>query len=85
MSDKIEDENVIVQDTTYYARREKNNVAARRSREARRLKENQIALRVAHLERENSGLREEVETSQFDLTRLTNMRDVLRERLSQYE
>jgi len=72
-------------DTTYYARREKNNVAARRSREARRLKENQIALRVAHLERENTGLRQEVETSQFDLTRLTNMRDVLRERLSQYE
>merc|ERR1719266_1176396 len=39
-------------DTTYYERREKNNLAARRSREARRLKENQIALRVAHLERE---------------------------------
>jgi len=72
-------------DTTYYARREKNNVAARRSREARRLKENQIALRVAHLERENTGLRQEVETSQFDLTRLTNLRDVLRHRLSQYE
>jgi len=72
-------------DTTYYARREKNNVAARRSREARRLKENQIALRVAHLERENSGLRQEVETSQLDLSRLTNLRDVLRQRLSQYE
>lgn len=72
-------------DTTYYARREKNNVAARRSREARRLKENQIALRVAHLERENTGLRQEVETSQFDLTRLTNLRDVLRHRLSQFE
>jgi len=72
-------------DPTYYARREKNNVAARRSREARRLKENQIALRVAHLERENTGLRGQVETSQFDLTRLTNLRDVLRHRLAQYE
>lgn len=72
-------------DTTYFERREKNNVAARRSREARRLKENQIALRVAHLERENTGLRQEVETSQFDLTRLTNLRDVLRHRLAQYE
>jgi len=72
-------------DPGYYARREKNNVAARRSREARRLKENQIALRVAHLERENTGLRQEVETRQFDLTRLTNLRDVLRVRLSQYE
>jgi len=72
-------------DTTYYERREKNNVAARRSREARRLRENQIALRVAHLERENSGLRQEVETSQSDLTRLTSLRDVLRQRVSQYE
>jgi len=72
-------------DTTYYERREKNNLAARRSREARRLKENQIALRVAHLERENTGLRQDVETSQLDLTRLTNLRDVLRNRLSQYE
>merc|ERR1712203_972694 len=72
-------------DDLYWERREKNNVAARRSREARRLKENQIALRVAHLERENTGLRQEVETSQYDLTRLTNLRDVLRHRLSQYE
>ena len=60
-------------------------MAARRSREARRLRENQIALRVAHLERENSGLRQEVETSQSDLTRLTSLRDVLRQRVSQYE
>ena len=60
-------------------------MAARRSREARRLRENQIALRVAHLERENSGLRQEVKTSQSDLTRLTSLRDVLRQRLSQYE
>ena len=60
-------------------------MAARRSREARRLRENQIALRVAHLERENSGLRQEVETSQLDLTRLTSLRDVLRQRVSQYE
>jgi len=72
-------------DLTYYERREKNNVAARRSREARRLRENQIALRVAHLERENSGLRREVETSQSDLTRLATLRDALRQRLSQYE
>ena len=60
-------------------------MAARRSREARRLRENQIALRVAHLERENTGLRQEVETSQLDMTRLTNLRDVLRQRVSQYE
>merc|ERR1711963_235256 len=37
-------------------RKKKNNVAARRSREARRLKENQIALRTAFLEKENGQL-----------------------------
>ena len=43
-------------DDKYWERRGKNNTAARRSREARRLKENQIALRTAYLERENSAL-----------------------------
>merc|ERR1739848_822830 len=38
-------------DNRYWEKREKNNVAARRSREARRLKENQIALRTAYLEK----------------------------------
>jgi hypothetical protein len=35
-------------DGRYWEKRGKNNVAARRSREARRLKENQIALRYHH-------------------------------------
>ena len=60
-------------------------MAARRSREARRLKENQIALRVAHLERENDGLRQKVESAQFENTKLTNVRDVLRRKLRQFE
>jgi len=72
-------------DSTYWERREKNNVAARRSREARRLKENQIALRVAHLERENNSLRQNVESCQFEVTKLSNLRDVLRRRLTKYE
>lgn len=72
-------------DDLYWERREKNNVAARRSREARRLKENQIALRVAHLERENDGLRQKVESAQFEMTKLTNVRDVLRRKLRQFE
>ena len=76
---------VIIKDDLYWERREKNNVAARRSREARRLKENQIALRVAHLERENDGLRQKVESAQCDVTKLTNVRDLLRRKLHQYE
>ncbi|XP_078093736.1 TEF transcription factor, PAR bZIP family member a [Mustelus asterias] len=47
-------------DDRYWARRKKNNVAAKRSRDARRLKENQITVRAAFLERENSALRLEV-------------------------
>uniref|UniRef100_A0A671LI03 Thyrotroph embryonic factor-like n=2 Tax=Sinocyclocheilus anshuiensis TaxID=1608454 RepID=A0A671LI03_9TELE len=47
-------------DEKYWHRRKKNNVAAKRSREARRLKENQITVRAAFLERENSALRQEV-------------------------
>lgn len=35
-------------------------MAAKRSRDARRLKENQITVRAAFLERENTALRQEV-------------------------
>merc|ERR1712223_2284912 len=44
-------------DDKYWEKRCKNNIAARRSREARRLKENQIALRAAYLEKQNMHLR----------------------------
>lgn len=50
----------LVQDDKYWQRRKKNNVAAKRSRDARRLKENQIVVRAAFLERENAALRTEV-------------------------
>jgi len=71
-------------DSGYWERREKNNMAARRSREARRLKENQISLRVAHLERENSQLRHNVEAARIEVTNLASLRDVLRLKLNQH-
>ncbi|XP_053211696.1 hepatic leukemia factor-like [Panonychus citri] len=40
-----------LKDARYWARRVKNNMAAKRSREARRLKENQIVLRASYLEK----------------------------------
>ncbi len=43
-----------IQDEKYWKRRAKNNEAAKRSRDLRREKENQIMQRVAFLERENS-------------------------------
>ena len=53
-------------DEKYWHRRLKNNVAARRSREARRLKENQIAMRAAFLERENQFLKAKLEDVALD-------------------
>ncbi|XP_034157710.2 TEF transcription factor, PAR bZIP family member b isoform X2 [Pangasianodon hypophthalmus] len=47
-------------DEKYWSRRKKNNLAAKRSRDARCLKENQIAVRASFLERENAALRQEV-------------------------
>ncbi len=41
-----------LKDDKYWARRRKNNMAAKRSRDARRVKENQIAMRAAFLENE---------------------------------
>ena len=50
-------------DEKYWERRLKNRKATSRSREAKRLKQNQIALRAAHLERENKNLREQIESA----------------------
>lgn len=72
-------------DGNYWEKRMKNNQAARRSREARRLKENQIALRVAFLERENKSLAEHLETSQFENSKLNTEREILMMKLSKYE
>ena len=45
-----------MKDDKYWARRRKNNIAAKRSRDARRVKENQIALRAGFLEKEVNNL-----------------------------
>ncbi|XP_059386787.1 thyrotroph embryonic factor-like [Carassius carassius] len=60
-------------DEKYWHRRKKNNIAAKRSREARRLKENQITVRAAFLERENSALRQEVAELRKDFGRCKNV------------
>lgn len=44
-----------LKDDKYWARRRKNNMAAKRSRDARRMKENQIAMRAGYLEKEVSA------------------------------
>ena len=61
-------------DDRYWERRRKNNMAAKRSRDARRAKENQIAIRAAFLERENKALAQE-------LSKARTENHLLRERL----
>ncbi|XP_046699747.1 D site albumin promoter binding protein a isoform X2 [Silurus meridionalis] len=60
-------------DDKYWSRRVKNNEAAKRSRDARRLKENQISVRAAFLERENAALRQEVADMRKELGRCRNI------------
>ncbi|CAJ1080635.1 TEF transcription factor%2C PAR bZIP family member a isoform X2 [Xyrichtys novacula] len=60
-------------DDKYWQRRKKNNVAAKRSRDARRLKENQITVRAAFLERENAALRSEVADLRKECGRYKNV------------
>ncbi|XP_037035227.1 hepatic leukemia factor isoform X17 [Bradysia coprophila] len=71
-----------LKDDKYWARRRKNNIAAKRSRDARRQKENQIAMRARYLEKEvllqNSSLHQELEQLKQE-----NME--LRARLSKYQ
>ncbi|XP_049614670.1 hepatic leukemia factor isoform X2 [Syngnathus scovelli] len=62
-----------LKDEKYWARRRKNNMAAKRSRDARRLKENQIAIRAGFLEKENLALRQEVGELRKELGRTKNI------------
>jgi len=72
-------------DDKYWERREKNNMAARRSREARRLKENQIALRTAYLEKENGALQVALDKSSAENEQLKEENKRLKEALDSYE
>lgn len=64
-----------MKDARYWARRVKNNMAAKRSREARRLKENQIVLRASYLERENECLRATLQKLRDENDQLKKMID----------
>lgn len=59
----------IVKDEAYYERRRKNNVAAKKSRDRRRLKESELVIRAAFLQRENYQLRCELDAVKRQLER----------------
>jgi len=67
-----------LKDDHYWARRNKNNYAAKRSREARRMKENQIAMRANFLEKENGTLSMELAKCKTEL-------NLLKKRLTMFE
>ena len=65
-------------DDKYWENRLKNKEATRRSREARRVKENQIAMKATFYERENKILTQELGKARAEI-------HLLRERLCKYE
>ncbi|KAG5325232.1 HLF factor, partial [Pseudoatta argentina] len=85
-----------LKDDKYWARRRKNNMAAKRSRDARRMKENQIALRAGFLEKETyqcnciiHNLKKTLPKTfnmglRQELDRLKNENMLLRDKLSKY-
>ena len=62
-----------MKDLAYWERRRKNNEAAKRSRDARRAKEDQIAIRAALLEQENIRLKIEVNALKEETATLRSM------------
>ncbi|XP_061391493.1 thyrotroph embryonic factor [Musca vetustissima] len=61
-------------DDKYYERRKRNNEAAKKSRDARKIREDRIAFRAAFLEQENSLLRAQVMAMRDELQ---TMRQIL--------
>ena len=63
-------------DEKYWVKRTKNNIAAKRSRESRRIKENRILLRAAYLEKENCALKREIKKMKEE------MNEILKQQIS---
>lgn len=60
-------------DPSYWEKRRKNNEAAKRSRDARRAKEDEIAIRCAFLEQENMKLRYQIAALRDDNERMRRL------------
>ncbi|KAH8362113.1 hypothetical protein KR084_000665 [Drosophila pseudotakahashii] len=61
-----------VKDAAYYERRRKNNAAAKKSRDRRRIKEDEIAIRAAYLERQNIELLCQIDALKAQLAAFTS-------------
>ncbi|XP_054087296.1 protein giant [Zeugodacus cucurbitae] len=61
-----------LKDAAYYERRRKNNAAAKKSRDRRRIKEDEIAIRAAYLERQNIELLCQIDALKAQLAAFTS-------------
>ncbi|XP_031633591.1 protein giant-like [Contarinia nasturtii] len=68
--ESVNNKNEAAKDNAYYERRRKNNAAAKKSRDRRRIKEDEIAIRAAFLERENLELKIELATARRQLANI---------------
>lgn len=69
-SRKVPDEE---KDKTYYEKRARNNDSAKRSRDTRRIKEQEIQERVTYLEHENSRILMENQAIRFKISELHSL------------
>jgi len=68
-------------DEKYWKMREKNNAATKLAREAKRLKENQIVVRTAFLEKDNQRMKIMLENLKVEHTKLCMERDEVKKQL----
>ena len=57
-------------DEKYWERRRKNNIAAKKSRDARKIRENQLKVKVNCLQNANQVLRDQVERDKLEINEL---------------
>lgn len=62
-----------VKDSKYWERRQRNNLAAKRSREAKRTREIQVAKKTVALEKENANLKKQVRKLKANIKRAEKM------------
>ena len=74
-----------MKDDSYWSKRKKNNEAAKMSREAKRRKENQIVMRAAFLESENTGIKSQLRKYTSDNDVIRNDLQILAKRLGNYQ
>ena len=72
-------------ETKYKAKREKNNMAAKKSRDARKIRENQLKVKVLCLENANDVLRAQVYREQADNQKQRKKIDELEQRIKELE